>query len=829
MTHCGEHGARLPDAPSDTAINIRYMRHAIRLLPLAGALLATPAAAQWSFRYPQNAGYAHHVYLEGYELPMLAAGPTDVAASPDGRQLAFAAQGWIWVLDLATGEARRLTRGAQVDARPAWSPDGTRIAFVRDDGRSTAIVTRQLSSGDERELDRGMALDPAFARDGSLYYSSLEAGGDLDLRRIDLASGTRTRLTTAQGIELRPMPHPDGARLLYIAKSRSGRDELRLRRAGVATDTTLLRGNILSQFRPALSPDGLHLAYAWPAAQGWELRLLSLAQPGTSGTLVARPRGRPLAPAWSADGRTLFFSEFDTTQRVRLYRVSMNGGAVHEVIVKRWSWGVPTARVTINTRDAARMSVTDASGHPLVPAAGLPHFDGQNGIVYFNSPGQVTLTLPAGDATVLATRGLATVPVKRTISLTAGTTTPLRVALTPLWDAPAHGWFAADHHFHINYGGVADLSPASMLPVYRAEALDVVTPMLANLSERDDDVSLWQWKTTAGTRPMVAFAHEVRSHFLGHVGLLGVKQPFWPWGWGPGYDVYPRDDRPNGDALAFARADGGLTSYVHPSSIDDPFATDASLNDVPLSYVTDAVLGDADLLELMCLWSNSIGATRLWYTTLNAGLPVMPVAGTDMMADLYRTMAVGSTRVYAKPNGPLTWRSWFEALKTGRSFVTSGPLLELSVDGAEPGGVVRGDRTVPVTFAVHSAMAVDSVAIVVNGVTVHSEPVPAAPFSRRWTHAVRVPAGGWIAVRVVGPPVTAWPAMADRVFAHTAPVWLGARASTDPEARRAAVRDLQRALASARTRLEIGYSGTEIPRLTARFDAARARLDSLAR
>jgi hypothetical protein len=71
--------------------------------------------------------------------------------------------------------------------------------------------------------------------------------------------------------------------------------------------------------------------------------------------------------------------------------------------------------------------------------------------------------------------------------------------------------------------------------------------------------------------------------------------------------------------------------------------------------------------------------------------------------------------------------------------------------------------------------------------------------------------------------------MADRVFAHTAPVWLGARASTDPEARRAAVRDLQRALASARTRLEIGYSGTEIPRLTARFDAARARLDSLAR
>jgi TolB protein len=293
--------------------------------------------------------------------------------------------------------------------------------------------------------------------------------------------------------------------------------------------------------------------------------------------------------------------------------------------------------------------------------------------------------------------------------------------------------------------------------------------------------------------------------------------------------VYPRDDRPNLEPLAFARASGGLSAYVHPSEANDPFATDETLDDIPLGLIPDAVLGDLDLLEVVGLWNNSVGATALWYQMLNAGLPVMPVAGTDMMADFHRTMAVGTTRVYAQPIGALTWRSWFEALRTGRSFVTSGPMIELSVDGTGPGGVVRGGRAVPVTIAVHSAMRVDSIALVINGRTIASEPVPAAPFTRRFTRTVSIPAGGWIAVRVIGPPVTGWPSMADRIFAHTAPVWFGARGSTDSTSRRAAARELRRALDHARNGLTAGYAGTPIPRLAARFDAARARLDSLAR
>lgn len=193
-------------------------------LAMALLLLAPPSGAaggEWTNRYPKLANAAHHVYLEGFNLPTLGPGATDPAPSPDGRTLAIAARGWLWLMDLGSREARRLTRGSGVDSRPAWSPDGRQIAFVRDDGRDTSIVLIDVASRRERTLvaTAALDLDPAFSLDGkSLFYSSAEAG-DLDLWRIDIASGRKQRLTTARGMELQPQPLSGGQELVYISKA----------------------------------------------------------------------------------------------------------------------------------------------------------------------------------------------------------------------------------------------------------------------------------------------------------------------------------------------------------------------------------------------------------------------------------------------------------------------------------------------------------------------------------------------------------------------------------------------------------------------------------
>lgn len=68
--------------------------------------------------------------------PLLIHGPgaVDPAWSPDGRSIAFVRPGVrsssIWLLDLRSGRARRVTRGGD-DLAPAWSPDGKALVFVR--------------------------------------------------------------------------------------------------------------------------------------------------------------------------------------------------------------------------------------------------------------------------------------------------------------------------------------------------------------------------------------------------------------------------------------------------------------------------------------------------------------------------------------------------------------------------------------------------------------------------------------------------------------------------------------------------------------------------
>ena len=65
-------------------------------------------------------------------------------------------------------------------------------------------------------------------------------------------------------------------------------------------------------------------------------------------------------------------------------------------------------------------------------------------------------------------------------------------------------------------------------------------------------------------------------------------------------------------------------------------------------------------------------------------------------------------------------------------------------------------------------------------------------------------------------------------FAHSSPIWIGERGSTDPSAARRSAAELLAALDVAERRLDEGYGLTPIPRLKARFRDARKFLEGLA-
>ncbi len=796
---------------------------------LAGLALHALLSAQWTHRYPKVAGFNHHVYLEGYELPVLNPGPSDVAPSPAGHTLALSARGYLWIHDEASGRARRLTRGRDLDFRPRWSPDGRSLVFVRDRGDETSIVRIEVSSGEEKVLvdEPALDLDPVYSLDGaSVFYASAKEG-DLDLWRLDLASGARNRLTEAAGLELSPIPVSDHE-LLYVAKVR-GRDSVSVLDLRSGTTRDLAEEPIASQMRPALHPDLRRLAVPLPGPDLWELWLLDLE--GGPRIRLTQGEGLPLVPTFAADGESVYFIEADGEQRFHLMKVPIEGGEARDVSPAVWEWGEPTARVEIRTRlegrpsyAPSRISVHDGDGHPVLSEAGQPRFDSQNGRVYLYSPGVLTVEAEPGEIRIEAVRGLATPAVSTSIVVRAGETAVVELELSPLWSAGDAGWYSGDHHFHLNYGGTYRLPPESLVTVLEAEDLDVATPLLANLHTRLSDREWLSWTRLSGS-PLIAFGQEIRPHFLGHMGLIGITSPHWPWYWGPGYPVYGRDDRVNGSALEHSRREGGINAFVHPVSTGTPFPKDGPPEGLPLALVSEAMAGAVDTLEVACLWSDEIGTAGAWYRLLNVGIPIAPSAGTDAFSNFYRSMAVGTTRVYVKLEGELSLPNYLAGLRAGRSFVTTGPFLDFRVDGFAPGEVVdAGDRELEIRLA--SAVPVERVEVLVNGEVVFEDEGLTSPGKKSYSGRVTLPAGGWIAARARGG-ATRWPAMDSYPFAHTAPLWIGRVGSTDPDAARASARELLAWLDVAEKRLQEGYEGSEIPRLRERFAESRRKLQKI--
>jgi len=799
------------------------------LLSIFALSFTIPINAQWSNRYPKVEGYGHHVYLEGHELPVLNAGPTDPAPSPMGNEIVFSARGWLWRMDLNSDTATRITASADLDFSPRWSPDGRQIVFVRDNGEDMNLMLLDRASGTVRSLVATPAidLDPSFSQDGQFVYYASAQNGTIDLWRIDLQTMERSAITREKGLERHPINGGKKAEVIYLSKKGFSYDGIVLLNTTDNTVTPLAEENFSSQVSFSLSPDRQTLAYTWPKEDQYELRLLDIYTP-ESNLLLSKSNGLPLKPAFSADGDWVYFVEYADDERSELKRVSVNGGSVEHLPINHWDWGTEIHSLTINSKldgetAPVRMHITDRDGHSVIPDKGAVHTEGQHGMVFFYSPGTIEVKAPAGELTITAVHGFATKKTVKTVQLDASLS-HTEIALERIWNAQENGWYSGDNHFHLNYGGTHRLEPEDILVDLRAEDLDIAFPLLANLGNRFLEQDLWKWKHQKD--PIVEFGQEVRSHFLGHLGLIGTQEIFWPWVWGPGYDVYGRDDRLNATPISFTRKHGGLGGYVHPVSIRDPF-TEKGARRVPVSLIADAVLGATDLIELGCLWTDEIGTAAVWHRLLNIGIPLGISAGSDVMNDLYRTMAVGADRVYVKTDGPLSVDRFLEGLKKGKSFVSNGPQLLVEVDGKEVGDVVQTDRKkVHFSLEVHSPVPYEQVEIFVNGKAVWTKKTSRYKESTTYRGAVKVPSGGWLTARVSGGK-TQWPMMDSYPYAETSPVWFHKVGSVDPSAAREAASELLQVLEVSKTRLQQGYGQVPIPRLLAHFEKARQRLLSI--
>jgi hypothetical protein len=211
---------------------------------------------------------------------------------------------------------------------------------------------------------------------------------------------------------------------------------------------------------------------------------------------------------------------------------------------------------------------------------------------------------------------------------------------------------------------------------------------------------------------------------------------------------------------------------VHPFDTDpDPAKADEALtHELPV----DVALGKVDYLEVVG-FSDHRATERVWHRLLNCGFRLPAGAGTDAMTNFASLRGpVGLNRVYVRTGGRRDHASLLSALRGGRSFVTNGPLHDLTLGGKGVGEELRlrarGD-TLVARVSLRSFVAVERLEVVNNGRVVATVPLSGDRTSA--TAELRIPAteSGWYALRAWSERA-AHPVLDIYPFATTSPVYV---------------------------------------------------------
>lgn len=234
-----------------------------------------------------------------------------IAWSPDGQSIAYTGgfQGWnndkayddLYVVDARGARSRRLTASPEDDWDPAWSPDGTRIAFDRqDDGYNWIYVANADGSG-VRRLTANFNWHPDWTPDGRISFI-----GDGGIWLIN-ANGSGKRLIAQAPIEITGREasvmawSPDGARVAFSTGS-----ALWVMRSDGTARTKLYGDPDRQTGYPVWSPDGRQIAFT----QGdGDLEIFVVNADGTGlRNVTDNERVQDEEPSWSPDGRALAFT-----------------------------------------------------------------------------------------------------------------------------------------------------------------------------------------------------------------------------------------------------------------------------------------------------------------------------------------------------------------------------------------------------------------------------------------------------------------------------------------------------------------------------------------
>ena len=280
------------------------------------------------------------------------------AWSPDGTKVAFTAfrhgLGEIYVMNVDGRSQRRLTRNAAHDDHAAWSPDGRRIAFVSMRAGNAEIYVMNADGTGQTRLTRDPRSDylPAWSPDGTRIAWRSDREGNAEIYVMN-ADGTEVRrVTNEPRADTAPDWGPGGQ--IVFASNRAGIPFNIYVMDGDGTNVRRVTTSQQNQDQPDWSPGGDEIVFVEDrdAALG-QADIFAVRVNGTGRRRITESEGRDDWPVYSPDGSRLLFTRGLSFRTPEIFVSNADGSRARRL-----------------TTSGPKLEVVDAAATPESPVAG---------------------------------------------------------------------------------------------------------------------------------------------------------------------------------------------------------------------------------------------------------------------------------------------------------------------------------------------------------------------------------------------------------------------------------------------------------------------------
>lgn len=332
----------------------------------------------------------------------------------------------------------------------------------------------------------------------------------------------------------------------------------------------------------------------------------------------------------------------------------------------------------------------DPGSGPVDQAASLAKFFDRDrisnpytGTTQFYSAGKSSIQLPAGTATIKVSKGPEYKVRVEKFEIPGGATVEHQIALTRWINMPQQGWYSADDHLHIPRPSPESNGPLSKM----LQAEDINVGNLLQMGKVTSFSIASQYAHGPGglyqeVNYILAPGQEnPRTHFLGHTITLGAATAHFD---AEKYLIY---------RLLWEKTvkEGAINGYAH-------LIAPSGFLLAPQNGM--AVVLPHNLMHFVEVLQFNRTGYQTWYDLLSLGFRIAATAGSDYPCG-GQTLP-GHERFYTKIEGPLTYPKWIESVRRGRTFVTTGPIVDFRVNGQDIGSEIMLDKpsTVELTGSV---------------------------------------------------------------------------------------------------------------------------------